>query len=51
MASSDRLLELTPSQPEAVARAVEKLLGDPSEAADPWWQAGLEEALEDPDVV
>jgi hypothetical protein len=37
-------LDLDPPQPEAVAIALEQLLGvDGAEAADPWWAAGLAE--------
>jgi hypothetical protein len=47
-------LELTPLQPEPVERAVGQVLaeaggvGDPRSGAapDPWWQAGIDEALE-----
>ena len=39
-------LELHPPQPEAVAAALGGLLGaDAVEAVDPWWAAGLVEAL------
>jgi hypothetical protein len=40
-------LELTPEQPEPVAHAIESLVApvSPTEP-DPWWRAGLEEALE-----
>ncbi len=38
-------LELEPAQPEAVVRAVATLLEAPGRPVDPWWQAGLEEAL------
>jgi hypothetical protein len=40
-------LELTPEQPEAVADAIELLVGPPpATEPDPWWRAGLEESLE-----
>jgi len=39
-------LELSPDQPDAVAAAIEALLTPPPQAPDPWWQAGLEEAVE-----
>jgi hypothetical protein len=39
-------LELRPEQPEAVADAVAALIEPPEPAADPWWQAGLDEILE-----
>jgi hypothetical protein len=39
-------LELDPAQPEAVASAIERLLGvAAADAVDPWWAAGLAEAL------
>ena len=38
-------LELTPEQPRAVAEAVASVLGGPEPAPDPWWQAGIDEAL------
>jgi hypothetical protein len=42
-------LELTPQQPSAVVEAVAALLvelpdSDPS-GRDPWWQAGIDEAI------
>lgn len=39
-------LALTPEQPDAVATAIEALVEQPLPAPDPWWQAGLEDALE-----
>jgi hypothetical protein len=46
MASSDECrLELVPTQPDEVERAVAKLLADDSDDVDPWWRAGLEDAL------
>ena len=38
-------LELDPPQPPEVVRVVAELLV-PAPAPDPWWQAGLDEALE-----
>ena len=38
-------LELTPDQPPEVVAATKALLDAPPVGADPWWQAGLEEAL------
>jgi len=38
-------VELDPAQPEEVVRAIVELLAE-GERTDPWWQAGLEEALE-----
>lgn len=39
-------LELSPEQPSTVVAAVAALLGDPPPAPDPWWQAGIDEALQ-----
>jgi hypothetical protein len=39
-------LELTPAQPDEVVQAVSELLAPPPPAADPWWQAGIAEALD-----
>ena len=39
-------VELDPDQPEEVVRAVVDLLADGDLSPDPWWQAGLDEALE-----
>ena len=39
-------LEIAPEQPERVAAAVAEALKHGSEGPDPWWQAGLDEALE-----
>jgi hypothetical protein len=39
-------LELTPDQPDPVVSAIEALVGPPG-PADPWWRAGLDEALSD----
>lgn len=41
-------LELDPEQPPAITRLVVELLADGHGAPDPWWQAGIDEAL-DPD--
>ena len=38
-------VELDPEQPEPVARAVEELLRGADREPDPWWQAGIDEAL------
>ena len=40
-------VELEPQQPEPVARAVAALLADAEREPDPWWQAGLNEILQD----
>jgi hypothetical protein len=40
-------VELSPEQPAEVAAAIAAALTtDRSSAPDPWWQAGIEEALE-----
>jgi hypothetical protein len=39
-------LELDPEQPPAIARAVGDLLAGGRGEPDPWWQAGIEEALD-----
>jgi hypothetical protein len=39
-------LELTPQQPPAVEIALAEALAEPIAPPDPWWQAGLEDALE-----
>jgi hypothetical protein len=41
-------VELEPGQPPEVAKAVSDLLVEPNSAPDPWWHAGLVEALDDP---
>jgi len=38
-------LEFDPPQPEPIAAAIERLLADEAADADPWWAAGLAEAL------
>jgi hypothetical protein len=39
-------LELSPQQPAEVVQALAGLLELASPAPDPWWQAGIAEALE-----
>jgi len=39
-------VELSPEQPAEVAEVVARLVGTAPAAPDPWWQAGIEEALE-----
>jgi len=39
-------VELEPEQPEEVARAVAELVAADGAATDPWWQAGIDDALE-----
>jgi hypothetical protein len=40
-------IELEPQQADEVAKAVAALLAKSEQAPDPWWQAGIDEALED----
>lgn len=40
-------IELSPAQPDAVASAIEALVNPPQQHVDPWWQAGLDDALTD----
>ena len=46
MSRSDEQIELTPAQPAEVAEAVAELLAEPGPGVDPWWQAGLDDALD-----
>jgi hypothetical protein len=39
-------VEITPGQPESVVAAVVEALQVAEAAPDPWWRAGLAEALE-----
>jgi hypothetical protein len=39
-------IELDPEQPEEVTRAVAELLAEAAAAPDPWWRAGLDDAVE-----
>ncbi len=39
-------VELDPPQPEPVARALADLLAGSVPEPDPWWRAGIEDALE-----
>jgi hypothetical protein len=38
-------MELTPEQPPEIIAAAKKLLEREPRPPDPWWQAGLDEAL------
>jgi hypothetical protein len=38
-------VELSPVQPPEIERVVADLAGIAEPSVDPWWQAGLEEAL------
>jgi hypothetical protein len=38
-------LELTPEQPAEIAATIRDLVTAPAPAPDPWWQAGVEDAL------
>ena len=40
-------VELEPQQPDEVSRAIGVLLTESEQAPDPWWQAGIDEALEE----
>jgi len=40
-------LELDPPQPDEVSRALGELLRAVKQEPDPWWQAGIDEALDD----
>jgi hypothetical protein len=44
-------VELDPDQPPPVARAVAELLAEDERRPDPWWQAGLDSALENPHAL
>jgi hypothetical protein len=39
------VIELTPEQPCEVERAIEGLAVAPPPEPDPWWRAGIDEAL------
>jgi hypothetical protein len=38
-------VELDPPQPDPVAEAIAEALTPAADAPDPWWRAGIEEAL------
>jgi hypothetical protein len=38
-------VELDPGQPEPVTRAIQELLRSDQREPDPWWEAGVNEAL------
>lgn len=40
-------LELDPQQPDEVTRALGELLQSAEREPDPWWQAGIDEALDE----
>jgi hypothetical protein len=44
-------LELDPAQPPAVERVVGELLAGGRREPDPWWQAGIDEALDSDSAV
>jgi len=46
MTRTDPEVKLTPEQPRAVAEQVAAALEPVAVGPDPWWQAGLEEQLE-----
>jgi hypothetical protein len=39
--------ELEPPQPDEVAKVIGDLAAGDDPAPDPWWRAGIEEALEE----
>jgi hypothetical protein len=39
-------LDVTPEQPAEVERLLAELVGPPPAEVDPWWQAGLDDALD-----
>ena len=39
-------VELTSEQPDQVAAAIAGALAEPAPGPGPWWQAGLDESLE-----
>jgi hypothetical protein len=39
-------VELDPEQPEEVARTLAELLAESRPEPDPWWQAGIQEAID-----
>jgi hypothetical protein len=39
-------LELIPEQPDEIVQAVAELLAPAIPAPDPWWRAGIADALE-----
>ena len=40
-------IETNPALEDEVARAITQALAAPGSSPDPWWQAGVEEALEE----
>ncbi len=40
-------LELDPPQPDEVAPVLGELLDERNASPDPWWQAGIDEALDE----
>jgi hypothetical protein len=41
------IFETSPSESDDVARAIEEALAAPEPAPDPWWRAGIDEALDE----
>jgi hypothetical protein len=39
--------ETSPPQPDEVAKAIVQVLADGDPAPDPWWQAGIDESLDE----
>ena len=40
-------IELDPAQPAEIVQAIEALLAEGESEPDPWWRAGIVDALED----
>lgn len=38
-------IETSPPQPDEVVRAIAQVLDDAADEPDPWWRAGVEDAL------
>jgi len=45
--SDEMAIELDPAQPAEIAQTIEALLVDARSEPDPWWRAGLVDALAD----
>jgi hypothetical protein len=39
--------ETTPPQPDEVAKAIGEVLAEVDPTPDPWWQAGIDESLDE----
>jgi hypothetical protein len=40
-------IELTPEQPATIAATIRELVSAPAQVPDPWWRAGIDDALSD----